>query len=407
MHPRSQQQALTSVLGEVGLVQSVVVNRTTGHLIDGHLRVELAIAQGQPTIPVVYVELSEDEERIVLASLDPIGAMATADRDRLAELLAGINDPDLGELVDAVARANSVRLLRAGFCDPEEVPEVPQRPTSRLGDVWVMGDLGHRLGCGDATVASVVACVLGGAEPRLLVTDPPYGVELDMEWRDRALLNKLGAAEPSYLRPTRGAASLSGDTVADWSATYALVPSLEVGYVWHATAHMLEVAAGLQDIGFELRQQIVWVKPVHVISRSAYHWQHEPCWYAVRKGASAGWVGDRSQSTVWQFASPKQLMAGSVEERCAHPTQKPLACMQTPVHNHRGAVYDPFTGSGTTLMACEIEGRSFYGCEIEPRYVDVAVLRWRHYSGQEAVLEGDGRSFAEVAAARQLSPNPE
>ena len=140
-HTQTQRHALASVLNEVGLVQSVVVNTTTGRLVDGHLRVELAKAQGQPTIPVVYVELSEEEERIVLATLDPIGAMATADRERLAELLQGIDNPDLGGLLEAVARANHLALDfgSAGLTDPDEVPEPPVEPISKPGDLWTVG----------------------------------------------------------------------------------------------------------------------------------------------------------------------------------------------------------------------------------------------------------------------------
>ena len=387
-HPRGQQQALASVLGEVGLVQSVVVNRTTGHLIDGHLRAELAIASGQPTIPVVYVELSEAEEQIVLASLDPIGAMASADREKLADLLSGIENQDLSDLLEEIARANRIALGSgtAGLTDPDEIPEPPKEPITKRGDLWLLGEK-YRVLCGDGTDAGDVERLLDGGRPRLLVVDPPYGVRLDMEWRDRAGHNALGPAEHSYMRKRSEASSISGDTVADWSAAYELVPSLEVAYVWHATAHMLAVAAGLERLGFDLRQQIVWVKPAFVMSRSAYHWQHEPLWYAVRRGATAGWIGDHSQSTVWEFASPKQVMAAKTEEKFGHPCQKPHECMARPIRNHQGDVYDPFLGSGTTLIAAQQAGRAFYGMEIEPRFVDIAVKRWENFTGGTAVLE--------------------
>ena len=159
---------------------------------------------------------------------------------------------------------------------------------------------------------------------------PTHGVSLDMEWRDRAGLNKLGAAQRSYLRTRRGDATISGDTIADWSGAFELVESLEVAYVWHATSHMREVAAGLERIGFVIRQQIIWVKPQAVISRSAYNWRHEPCWYAVKRGAKARWCGGRDQDTVWELASPKQLMAQSSEEPLPHPAQKPCECMARP-----------------------------------------------------------------------------
>ena len=137
-----------------------------------------------------------------------------------------------------------------------------------------------------------------------------------------------------------------------------------------------------------------------VICRGAYHWQHEPCWYAVKKGATAGWIGARDQSTVWALASPKAIMAGSAEEKLDHPTQKPFECMARPVRNHSGDVYELFCGSGTTLVACESLHRRCYAMEIDPRFVDVAVLRWQGCSGKDAVLDGDGRTFAEIAAKR-------
>ena len=171
-HSEVQRRALADVLAEVGLVQSVVVNRTTGHLVDGHLRVELATAQGQPTIPVVYVELSETEERLVLATLDPIGAMATADRTRLTELLAGVENPDLNELLDAVARANRIALDfgTSGLADPDEVPEPPEVPISKPGDLWLLGD--HRLLTGDSTDVDDVKRLMAGERATLMAMDP-------------------------------------------------------------------------------------------------------------------------------------------------------------------------------------------------------------------------------------------
>ena len=146
-HSTTQRGALSEVLAEVGLVQTIIINRRTGHLVDGHLRVELAIAQGQPTIPVVFVELSEEEERIVLSTLDPIGAMATADREKLAELLGGIENPDLAGLLDAVARANRIALDLggAGLTDPDAVPEPPAVPVTKAGDLWALGQPSHPL----------------------------------------------------------------------------------------------------------------------------------------------------------------------------------------------------------------------------------------------------------------------
>jgi DNA modification methylase len=399
-HPGAQRDALRGSLSSVGWVQQILINARTGFVVDGHARVEEALARGEPTVPVLYVDLSPEEEALVLATLDPIAAMAVPDADRLAALLAEITVDDAG--LAALLRDLGGSEPKAGLTDPDDVPDLPAETTIARGDLYLLGD--HRLLCGDATDAADVARLLDGATPRLLVTDPPYGVELNMEWRD-GVYNARGPAEPSYLRTTSTDAdtgatratsrahartsghrntAISGDTRADWSGAYALVPSLEVAYVWHASAHVVEVIGGLEAIGFAIRQQLVWVKTIAAMSRSAYNWQHEPCLYAVRTGATAEWIGDTRQTTVWELASPKMLGGGSTEAKFDHPTQKPAEAMRRPIANHRGDVYEPFSGSGTTLVAAEQLGRRCYAMEIEPCYVQVALERWEAFTGRQA-----------------------
>ena len=384
-HPPAQRDALAGLLDQVGWVQDVVVNRRTGRLVDGHLRVELAKSRGEPTVPVVYVDLDEDEEALVLASLDPLAAMATADPEKLAALLgdAKANDEALRKMLTQLgSRAGAAAV---GLSDPDAIPEPPAEPTTQPGDLWLLGD--HRLLCGSSADAADVARLLDGAEPGLMVTDPPYGVALDMEWRDRAGKNGLGPAEPSYMQRAEGHqnTSISGDDKADWSDAFELVPSLRVIYAWHASSFTVDVGVGLRRIGFDLRQMIVWRKPHFVLSRTHYHYQTEPCWYAVRAGESSRWIGTRDQSNLWDAASPKQLMAGSKEEKFDHPTQKPLLCMETPVANHDfPEVYEPFCGSGTTLIACERQRRRCFAMELEPKFCDVVVARWEAFTGRKA-----------------------
>lgn len=384
VHPRQQQDALAGVLGEVGWVQDVIVNRTTGHVVDGHARVSIAISRREPAVPVVYVELTPEEEAKVLATFDPIGAMADTDRDALRSLLTEVRTDHDG--LRALFRELAPRREPSFDPDSLELPAIPA-PSAALGDLYRLGE--HRLLCGDAEDAATVARVLAGVRPTLLATDPPYGVRLDMEWRDRAGYNQMGPAAASYMKRAMDGQGISGDTRADWSGAFALVPSLTVAYVWHATAHLLEVGRGLESIGFELRQQIVWVKTVAAMSRSAYHWQHEPCWYAVRKGAPAGWRGGHEQTTVWESPSPKHIMSGSKEEKLDHPTQKPVLLYERPIENHLApgeALYEPFAGSGTAIIAAELLGRRCYALELEPRYVDLIVARWERVSGQRAEL---------------------
>ena len=200
------------------------------------------------------------------------------------------------------------------------------------GDLWLLGD--HRLLCGDATNADDVARLLDGATPRLLATDPPYGVALDPTWRDH-LYNGLGPAEKPYMVEhvrTEGHqnTTLSGDTRVDWSEAYALVPSLEVGYVWHAGVHAAEVAAGLLRIGFEIASQVIWDKGLFAMSRGWYHWGHEPCWVIRKPGVPNLFHGDRDQATVWRAPSPKMIMAGSTRRSSTTRPRSRWPCPRPP-----------------------------------------------------------------------------
>jgi DNA modification methylase len=314
--------------------------------------------------------------------------------------------------------------------DPEDderanaAPPLPENPVSRPGDLWLCGP--HRVLCGDATSPETVARLLGARKPLLMVTDPPYGIELDSEWRDRAGLNTppgekrsaLGKAlakanpqypvEPSYMKHRSEGhteTTISGDTRADWSEAFELVPSLQVAYVWHASVFTREVLNGLLRIGFVYPQQIIWNKGRTVLTRTHYWYQREPCWYVRKKNAP--WYGKAGEnSTVWDSASPEFIMGGSKEPedgKLDHPTQKPCELMRRPILNHtrRGElVYEPFLGSATTLAAAELTERVCYGLELDPKYVDVVVQRWEQLSGKKATLEADGRMFEQIASER-------
>jgi len=223
--------------------------------------------------------------------------------------------------------------------------------------------------------------LLGDVQPLLMVTDPPYGVEYDPGWR-----NKAGAAA------TKRTGKVLNDDRADWREAWALFPG-DVAYVWHGALHATTVADSLIASGFNIRSQIIWAKDRLVLSRGDYHWQHEPCLYAVKKTGKGHWAGDRKQTTLWQIANKDQ------DAETVHGTQKPVECMRRPILNNSSpgqAVYEPFMGSGTTLIAAETTGRVCYGVELNPAYVDVAVERWQQFTGQDAVLSGSGETFNEI-----------
>jgi DNA modification methylase len=232
---------------------------------------------------------------------------------------------------------------------------------------------------------------LGGATPLLMVADPPYGVSFDPAW-----FGKAGLA------PKVSLGRVKADDRVDWREAYALVPG-DVAYCWHADRHASATQASLEAAEFEIRSQVIWAKQHFAITRGHYHWQHEPCWYAVRKGKTAHWHGGRKQTTVWNVANRSAFGGEQDDASTHHSTQKPVEVMRRPIENHtlKGeAVYDPFLGSGTTMIAAEQTERVCLGIDIDPNYVDVAVRRWQDFAGAEATLEGDGRTFAEVAAER-------
>jgi DNA modification methylase len=289
--------------------------------------------------------------------------------------LLGFNDD---ELVALLADGS------VGLTDPDDVPEPLAEPVTALGDVWILGR--HRLVCGDSTAADVVATALNGVAPHLMVTDPPYGVDYDPTWRNRAGVSR-----------SRRTGKVQNDHRADWQEAWALFPG-DVAYVWHGALHAATVAQSLEACGFKIRAQIIWAKDRLVLGRGDYHWQHEPAWYGVRGNGS--WSGDRKQTTLWQISGRAQ------DAETVHGTQKPVECMRRPIENNSSpgqAVYEPFSGSGTTIIAAEMAGRICHAIELNPIYVDVAVRRWEAFTGHVAMLEEGGESFVQAADRRGVA----
>jgi DNA modification methylase len=237
------------------------------------------------------------------------------------------------------------------------------------GQMWELGE--HRLLCGDSTRADHVALLLGNDRPHLMVTDPPYGVEYDASWRQKAGINHNDKKMGKVLNDDR----------ADWREAWALFPG-EVAYVWHASLFTREVIESLEACDFKHRSMIIWAKDRFTLGRGDYHWQHEPCWYVVRNGKTGHYVGGRDQSTVWTIPARDDSGMG-------HSTQKPLECMERPIRNNSqpgDLVYEPFSGSGTTIIACENLKRRCRAIELSPGYVAVALQRWADHTGKTPTL---------------------
>jgi DNA modification methylase len=374
-----------------GWTNPVLVDEDGG-LIAGHGRVLAAQKLGWTDAPVMEaVGWSDDEKRAYLLADNQLALNADWDLEllgaELGDLAASGFDVDLigFDDIDALLRG----LVKEGETDPDDVPEPSAEPVSVLGDVWLLG--AHRLVCGDSTDAGAVAAALDGAKPHLMVTDPPYGVDYDPDWRnraDRANGKPYGA---------RAIGLVKNDTKSDWREAWSLFQG-DVAYVWHAGRYSSSVQSSLEASGLDIRSQIIWAKQQFAIGRGDYHWQHEPCWYAVRVGKTGHWTGDRKQTTVWDIDKP-------VKSETGHSTQKPVECMKRPIENNSrigDAVYEPFSGSGTTIIAAEMTSRVCHAIELSPTYVDTAVMRWQNFSGNESTLEATGQTFAEVAEGRAI-----
>ena len=393
-HSDQQVAQIAASIAEFGFTNPILIGEDDV-IIAGHGRLMAAQRLGMTEVPaIVLAHLNEAQRRALVIADNKIAENAGWDEELLkAELVAlqdiefdldlvGFSDEELEDLLGEIEEPP-----QGGAVEGEDdAPEPPADPVSVLGDLWILGN--HRLLCGDSTVATDVERVLGGVKPLLMVTDPPYGVEYDPSWR-----NQAGAAS------TKRTGKVLNDDRADWREAWALFPG-DVAYVWHGALHATTVADSLIATGFNIRSQIIWAKDRLILSRGDYHWQHEPCWYAVRKKGKGHWAGDRKQTTLWHIANKDQ------DAETVHGTQKPVECMRRPILNNSSpgqAVYEPFMGSGTTLIAAETTGRSCYGIELNPAYIDVIVERWQNLTGQTAVLDGDGRSFAELQAERKAA----
>ncbi len=387
---------MVSLISEFGFKLPLLI-RGEGELIDGHLRLKAAQKLRLAEVPVLRCdEWTDTQVKTFRLAVNRSASWAEWDWNQVAQEIAELQHSGV-DLALSGFDAREIDCLLAQLAPDDEQPVGEDlEAVSRPGDLWICGR--HRLLCGDATSPNDVNLLLGKVKPQLMVTDPPYGVEYDPKWREQAGLGKQ-----------RQTGTVLNDDRIDWSVAYKLFPG-DVAYVWHAGIYAVEVATSLADADFEIRAQIIWAKQHFAMSRGHYHWQHEPCWYAVRKGQSGRWRGGRKESTLWQVSNLNPFGANEPEDAVTgHSTQKPVELMRRPMFNHTeegGIIYDPFLGSGSTMIAAERSNRICYGLEICPAYVDVIVRRWQSLTGRQAVLEGSGKSFEEMTADRRPITNP-
>lgn len=410
-HSADQVAKIAASIKQFGFNNPILVD-ASGTIVAGHGRLAAAQALGLVEVPVVVLgHLSEAERRAYTLADNRIALDAGWDEHLLARELAYLKELGAIDLdIVGFTKKETERLLKGahggahGRTQADDAPKPEKVAVSQPGDTWLLGGH-HRLRCGSSTSAEDVAALLEGEKPHLMVTDPPYGVNYDPSWRAAAGVGSTGAATGKVLN----------DDKADWRDAWKLFPG-SVAYVWHGGLHGAVVQESLEACEFRVRAQIIWFKTRPVLSRGAYHWQHEPAFYAVQEGQddqwrfeqehevatyaviegeTAQWAGGRKQSTVWQIEHLKN--------DTGHGTQKPVECMRRPIVNNSKlgeSVYEPFSGSGTTIIAAHVAGRRCFAMELNPLYVDVAVRRWQEFTGGIAVLENDGHTFPEVAAER-------
>lgn len=412
IHGTKQQTALAGAIAEIGYLDPITAQEGTNLVIDGHLRVAEAIKNGETAVAVIDTDLNDDEVRIALSSIDPIGNLADHDREMISALLARIRPAntdlrnfytDLTESEGIINRTGSG--IETGTED--DIPEHPKVARSRPGDLWIMGD--HRLLVGDATEPDDHERLMEGELADILVTDPPYGVNYQVGLSVEIAVARHRRKDGLELHNDSLTEDQTRALVADALFLCRLRPGAP--FYLHSPAGPMETTfrLALTEAGLTLRQELIWVKQQFVMGRQDYHWRHESILYGWVDGAAHWFLADRTIDTVIdEEPNPdtlnraelvdlvkqlrKEVVTSVIREdrphrSLEHPTMKPVALITRLIYNSSrpsDILLDPFAGSGTCFIAGELTGRPTFGIEIDPGYADVCVKRWEDYTGETA-----------------------
>lgn len=367
-----------------------IIAKSTGEVVDGHLRLKAALHLGLETVPVVLADdLTPMQIKAFRILANRSATWADWDEDllrlELEELqlddfdlaLTGFDDDELLEIMAGEETTSE------GNTDEDAAPEVPVNPVSKPGDVWIMGQ--HQLLCGDSTDAASYDTLLGNERVAMIFQDPPYNVDYANTAKDklrgtnRPILNdNLGEGFQDFLLA---------------AFKPALARCNGAVYVAMSSSELDTLQSAFRAAGGKWSTFIIWAKNTFTLGRSDYQRQYEPILYGWPEGATRHWCGDRDQGDVWHFNKPR------VND--LHPTMKPVELVERAIRNSSrpgDVVLDPFGGSGTTLIAAEKSGRQARLIELDPKYVDVIVRRWQEYAGAQAVRESDGIRFDELVS---------
>ena len=382
-HSDEQVAQLSASIREFGFTNPVLID-DSNNLIAGHGRVLAARKLKMDTVPAIVVTGLDDRKRRALVIADnKLALNADWDIDALQvelEDLAG----DFGELM-GFSQDELVSLLHKageGLTDDDEVPEAKDDPATVPGDVWTLGK--HRLMCGDATNIDQLEQLCENQLVDMWLTDPPYNVAYEGKTADALVIKNDEMSDTDFRQ-----------FLADsYTAADAVMKAGSVYYIWHADSEGYNFRGAAHDIGWTIRQCLIWKKQSMVMGRQDYHWQHEPCLYGWKDGAAHLWAADRKQTTILNFDRPNR--------NAEHPTMKPVELFEYQMLNNTKGddlVLDSFAGSGTIAIACEKHGRRARMMELDPVYCDVIINRWQDYTGQQAIHVESGKTYFELTNA--------
>lgn len=362
-HQNEDVTAIVASIRDFGFDDPIGIWSDKNIIVEGHGRLLAAKKLGMKEVPCIRLDHLSDEQRRAYALAHNRTAELSVWNDELLNLeLGDITDIDMEELgfnlEDPLAEAEAV--------DDDYDIELPEEPKAKRGDIWQLGR--HRLMCGDSTMLDEVQMLTDGAKVDLFLTDPPYNV------------NYEGTAGKIQNDSMKDDAFRQFLTDAFTNAAMVMKPGASF-YIWHADSEGYNFRQACKNAGWTVRQCLIWNKNSLVLGRQDYQWKHEPCLYGWKEGAGHQWHNDRKQTTVLDFDRPKK--------NAEHPTMKPVPLFDYEICNSTkegDIVLDLFGGSGTTIMACEQDGRSGYLMELDPKYVDVIIDRWEKFTGERAVL---------------------
>ncbi|WFD52891.1 methyltransferase [Lactobacillus phage CR191] len=368
-NPRNNDQAVDAVansIKEFGWQQPIVVDKNMV-IIVGHTRYKAAKKLNLDKVPVVVAaNLTDEQAKAYRLADNKVGELADWNDDLLSDELAGIDDIDMSDFgfdeLDDHAELEDAK-------DDDFDEEPPEEPKSKMGQVFQLGR--HRLMCGDSTKPEDVKTLMGGYKADLLLTDPPYNVGYTGKQASKMTIKNDRQSDDDFYQFLSSVFQNAKENMKSGAAYY----------VWYASSEAANFNLALNNNGLKVREELIWEKNQMVLGRQDYQWQHEPCLYGWNENGSHAWYSDRKQTTILRFDKPQRSDL--------HPTMKPIPLFDYQIKNSTKSgdiVMDLFGGSGTSIMACEQDGRTCYTMEFDPKYVDVIINRWEQFTGEKAKL---------------------